>query len=1185
MKANNMLRHQVFRTFHRSKSHVNSDQSIVAPGLQVASGLQGTGPEDMDMDETPSTTPEMKESTQEKQNAVSSAPSVVASATSQSTKWPSESTLRRSSRSNKGTFTSTNYEIQQTLDILLQTKSSCWSSHCGVVSLNANIIITPILVSIDQLVILSHVKHDKQLFEPFHIITTYAPANPQERRFFFADLASFSPIVSLFENPSAPIVVTGDFNYSHSTFTGVPQSWRDIISKNFHDCLSQSSALSQQPTFSRGNSLSIIDYIFGSYSLYLQVHSSSVEFINNEWTDHALVSVCFKFTSSRQGLGLWRLNPNFLKSKKFLHRLSSTVETFMRSIDIDTTNPQDVWDRLKIPIKQVAKTFGRRQAHWRQSQLARLQKKRNRILRQYKVSGVLNHLLPSIELQIGSLQQAIAVNNILRTGRHWREQGEISAGFLKRTIASRATSRYIPYLKDDNQESPSSGPLAMQSTARSFYQRLYTCEPSSAPATDTILESVPRECVINPSTADSLLDAFEYDDVVTSTKRCPFASSTGKDGLPYELLLALYQFDCVQPLVQRIYNDALQKGAFPSSWSSTCTVLLPKKGDLSSLRNWRPISLINTDVKVFTRLLQSRMIRPSKELICQSQTGFLPEHFIGDNGLFLQLIQTHASLSPAPDIRLMLDQEKAYDRVHPEYLTKVLLRFGFPETLVKTIINLFFGSKIQINVNGFLTIEFTHGRGLRQGDPLSPLLFNLAFDPFLRSILQEPSFEGFVFSPPTPNPYCVLPPAPVKVLAYADDVLVFLRSASDFFCLRRLYDTYSAASNARLNISKTEAFSLSGRSSLQWQEFLQEQGVTSWHDSSTPVHVRYLGFVFYSSNSQRDQYLASLVQKIQTACNIHSQRQLSYRGRVTVLNPLIYSKLWYVLRLLPVSIKSANPVLNAHKSWSKVKVSSAYAFDYRSGRLRRRRGQDISEYTGLVKRFFKSLDNHGIWLQEFFLRCCLLSSGNTISHEPGPVDFSPWCYGFQPTELVSVYTSNSQFRQSLHPEITAPRFKHNISSLSWLAFWKADIPLRSRDIWFRLLHGKISCQETLHQVFPSVFTSTICPICHQESDSVIHFIYACPAKLVVWDYSWRKYLKTPFNLSQLEKALFGLTLTTPLSLFNAFEKPSPFQVFACTMLAIWKAHWNQVFDRGLFVYSLVVNDLEKHITTLVTYAD
>ena len=57
-------------------------------------------------------------------------------------------------------------EIQQTLDTLLQTKSSCWSSHCGIVSLNANILITPIFISIDQRVILSLVEHNKQSFDP-----------------------------------------------------------------------------------------------------------------------------------------------------------------------------------------------------------------------------------------------------------------------------------------------------------------------------------------------------------------------------------------------------------------------------------------------------------------------------------------------------------------------------------------------------------------------------------------------------------------------------------------------------------------------------------------------------------------------------------------------------------------------------------------------------------------------------------------------------------------------------------------------------------------------------------------------------------------------------------------------------------------------------------------------------------
>jgi hypothetical protein len=87
-----------------------------------------------------------------------------------------------------------------------------------------------------------------------------------------------------------------------------------------------------------------------------------------------------------------------------------------------------------------------------------------------------------------------------------------------------------------------------------------------------------------------------------------------------------------------------------------------------------------------------------------------------------------------PGIALLLDQEKAYDRVHPQYLKACLDKYGFPQPLVVSIISLFFGTSLCINVNGFLTAPISQDRGLRQGDPLSPLLFNLAIEPLLRAI-------------------------------------------------------------------------------------------------------------------------------------------------------------------------------------------------------------------------------------------------------------------------------------------------------------------------------------------------------------------------------------------------------------------------------------------------------------------
>ncbi|KAG0848498.1 hypothetical protein G6F17_011598 [Rhizopus arrhizus] len=225
---------------------------------------------------------------------------------------------------------------------------------------------------------------------------------------------------------------------------------------------------------------------------------------------------------------------------------------------------------------------------------------------------------------------------------------------------------------------------------------------------------------------------------------------------------------------------------FSIGWTSTCTVLLPKKGDLNLLQNWRPISLINTDAK----------------------KGFMPQRFIGDNGLMMQLAKIEAEQKQSAEICLLLDQEKAYDRVHPEYLRKVMLQFGFPPSLVSTIYD-------------------------------------------------------------------------------------FQR-----FCVR--YDEYAQASNAKLNLGKTEAFSLSGCPNPTWQYFLSTQGITTWHDHNSTSAIRYLGFPIYSSIARRNAFVNELTLKIQRACALQSQRNLSFRGRVTVMNTLIYSKLWYVLRLLSV---------------------------------------------------------------------------------------------------------------------------------------------------------------------------------------------------------------------------------------------------------------------------------------------
>lgn len=411
---------------------------------------------------------------------------------------------------------------------------------------------------------------------------------------------------------------------------------------------------------------------------------------------------------------------------------------------------------------------------------------------------------------------------------------------------------------------------------------------------------VPSSSRISPYHQDQLESPFTIEDITLQVSRLTKASCPGEDGLGYPFLAFILRHKLLQPLLSSVYNDALRLGVFPSSWQDLRVRLLPKKGLLSDLKNWRPISLINCDAKVFTRLLTRRMAPAMSTCINRYQTGFLPGRFIAENGLTLKILMEQANVQGLQHVGMLLDQEKAYDRVHPSYMKQTLLRFGFPAGLTSSICNLFFGNRVHINFNGYFTDAVDQQRGLRQGDPLSPLLFNLAMEPLLLSLLHDDNLIGF---PPSTQPVSPTMPRPMKLLAYADDLCIFLSNQQDFHRAMAHLTAYNQASNAKVNVSKTEVFSLSGARLPTWITFFRHQGINQWHDASSPTALRYLGFPLAQSSQQTDATSKGLLDKIRIACNIYSQRQISIRGRVTIANTLILSRLWYILRVvhLPVS--------------------------------------------------------------------------------------------------------------------------------------------------------------------------------------------------------------------------------------------------------------------------------------------
>ncbi|KAG0809253.1 hypothetical protein G6F16_013767 [Rhizopus arrhizus] len=207
--------------------------------------------------------------------------------------------------------------------------------------------------------------------------------------------------------------------------------------------------------------------------------SSNVSFIQPSWSDHFLVTSYFALRapvhSTVLGKGQWRAHPRLASSETFRNLVSNAIANTMVSFDI-SLNPQEKWDMVKSAITQVAKSFSRRSAFNLTKAESLLHLKRARITKRLASNPeLLSSLTPQlsvVESQLASLQQYHAETLAPRAGIRWREQGEISAGYLKRTVSQRQTRQIMKQLVHPTTGALCSTSNKMLDAAVQFYTSL-----------------------------------------------------------------------------------------------------------------------------------------------------------------------------------------------------------------------------------------------------------------------------------------------------------------------------------------------------------------------------------------------------------------------------------------------------------------------------------------------------------------------------------------------------------------------------------------------------------------------------------------------------------------------------------------------------------------------------------------
>ena len=315
-------------------------------------------------------------------------------------------------------------------------------------------------------------------------------------------------------------------------------------------------------------------------------------------------------------------------------------------------------------------------------------------------------------------------------------EGERSTAYFLRQERVRGQQKLINAIRrsDGTVVSSTSDVLGVW---RDFYFRLFSSQELSEVDQRPFLDSIERRLTSNES---KLCEGdLTIEECSKALSNMPVAKSPGVDSLPAEFYRRFWTL--LGPDLVEVYNFCYRHGRLCKSQRQGAITLLYKKGDCLDPANWRPITLLCVDYKIAAKALGNCLLQVITSVVSADQSCGIPGRSPAANVLLD--VACYADQNNIGGAIVSLDQEKAFDRVEISFLMKVLERMGFGPSFRNWIGLLYTDVHSAVSVNGFLTEFFPVTRGVRQGCPLSPLLYVLVMESLASVVRADIHIDGF----------------------------------------------------------------------------------------------------------------------------------------------------------------------------------------------------------------------------------------------------------------------------------------------------------------------------------------------------------------------------------------------------------------------------------------------------------
>ena len=607
-------------------------------------------------------------------------------------------------------------------------------------------------------------------------------------------------------------------------------------------------------------SLSLCDYI------------RDVDILPTIKSDHSPITLKIQTIDNSKGRGLWKLNNSFLEENEYVRGI---IDIIQKTKEENEVNDKIVyWEYLKFKIREYSIHYGKERAKSKRDNERDLEERMKTIetqLDECENEGDRNVLVTQKNLianELSAIDDYKTEGIIMRSKCEWYEKGEKSNSYFLRLAARNKIKTTMNRLKKED-GTETCNPNEILDMQKEFYKNLYSRgNTKSLNEKITYLDKFKVNSLSEEESksCEGLLTADEIHKAIRGLKN---NKSPGNDGLTGDF----YKKFCgpiTQPLLAAL-NAGYTSGTLSTSQRQAVISLLDKGKDRTLLKNWRPLSMLNTDYKIASKIIAERIKGHLSKLVHPNQVGYVEGRQISNNIRAISDIYHYTKGKNIPGILMNIDFEKAFDSVDWEFMKLVLRKFNFGDSLIRWI-DVFYTdiSSCVIN-NGFTTNYFNLQRGVRQGDPLSPYLFILVVEILACSVRQNKSIKGITING-----------VETKILQYADDTNGILSDTTSLRSFLKTVKEFGEFSGLKLNKGKSEA---------AWLGSLRNETTTPCGIAWPRDPLKFVGvFISYDQDRCNELNFGKRLEKCKQIVNEWKSRNLTMLGRALILRTFIISQ-------------------------------------------------------------------------------------------------------------------------------------------------------------------------------------------------------------------------------------------------------------------------------------------------------